>query len=136
YITASELFSRALAFIYAIAFLSFALQARGLIGSEGILPVREFLGAVRQQLGGIAPWRLPTLFWWGSDDITLLSIAYGAVVLSFVSLMTKAHSRWQRIIFIVLWVYYLSIVNAGQVFMGYQWDWLLIETGFLAIFLR
>jgi predicted DCC family thiol-disulfide oxidoreductase YuxK len=136
YNTASELFSRALAFIYAIAFLSFALQARGLIGAEGILPVSEFLGAVRQQVGGLAPWRLPTLFWWGSGDITLLSIAWGGVVLSFVSLLTKAHSRWQRIIFIVLWAYYLSIVNAGQVFMGYQWDWLLIETGFLAIFLQ
>ena len=27
-------------------------------------------------------------------------------------------------------------MNAGQIFMGYQWDWLLIEAGFLAIFLR
>jgi hypothetical protein len=44
-----------------------------------------------------------------------------------VSLLTKAHSGWQRIIFIVLWAYYLSIVNAGQIFMGYQWDWLLLK---------
>ena len=136
YNTAAELFSRTLALIYAIAFMSFALQARGLIGSGGILPVTEFLGAVRQQIGGIALWRLPTLFWWGSADVTLLSIAWGGVALSLVSLLTKAHSGWQRIIFIVLWAYYLSIVNAGQIFMGYQWDWLLVEAGFLAIFLR
>lgn len=136
YRTASELFSRALAVIYAIAFLSFGLQVRGLVGSEGILPASEFLNAVRQQVGGMAPWRLPTLFWWGSADITLLSITWGGVALSLVSLLTKAHSRWQRIIFIVLWVYYLSIVNAGQIFMGYQWDWLLLEAGFLAIFLQ
>ena len=127
YRTASELFSRAIAVIYAIAFLSFGLQVRGLVGSEGILPVSEFLNAVRQQVGATAPWRLPTLFWWGSADVTLLSITWGGVALSLVSLLTRAHSGWQRIIFIVLWVYYLSIVNAGQIFMGYQWDWLLLE---------
>ena len=136
YHTASELFSRVLAIIYAVAFISFGLQARGLIGSEGILPAREFLSAVHQQLGGIAMWRLPTLFWWGSADLTLLSITWGGVALSLVSLLTKAHSRWQSIVFIVLWAYYLSIVNAGQIFMGYQWDWLLVEAGFLAIFLQ
>ena len=136
YRTASELFSRAIAVIYAIAFLSFGLQVRGLAGSEGILPATEFLSAVRQQVGAMAPWRLPTLFWWGSADVTLLSITWGGVALSLVSLLTRAHSRWQRIIFIVLWIYYLSIVNAGQIFMGYQWDWLLLEAGFLAIFLQ
>src|SRR6185437_15161367 len=44
--TASDLFSRILALIYAIAFVSFGLQARGLVGSEGILPARDFLEAV------------------------------------------------------------------------------------------
>ena len=136
YHTASELFSRALAVIYAIAFISFGLQVRGLIGAEGILPAREFLDAVHKQLGSAALWRLPTLFWWGSADLTLLSITWGGVALSLVSLLTKAHSRWQRLVFIILWAYYLSIVNAGQIFMSFQWDWLLVEAGFLAIFLK
>ena len=136
YRTAAELFSRALAIIYAIAFLSFGLQVRGLIGSEGILPAGEFLTAVHNQLGGMGWWRVPTLFWWGSADLTLLSITWGGVSLSLVSLLTKAHTRWQRIIFVVLWAYYLSIVNAGQEFMSFQWDWLLVEAGFLAIFLQ
>jgi len=34
----------------------------------------------------------------------------------------------------LLWLFYLSLVVAGQIFMGYQWDALLLETGFLAIF--
>ncbi|HVW08598.1 MAG TPA: lipase maturation factor family protein [Bryobacteraceae bacterium] len=134
--TASDLFSRVLAVIYAIAFLSFALQARGLVGSEGILPARDFLDAVYRQLGAAGMWRLPTIFWWGSSDITILSITWGGVVLSLVSLMAKPHSRWQRAIFAILWVYYLSMVNAGQQFMAFQWDWLLVEAGFIAIFLR
>ena len=136
YHTASEVFSRALSIVYFIAFLSFGLQVRGLIGSEGILPAREFLSAVHAQLGNVSWWRLPTLFWWGDADVTLLSITWGGVALSLFSLLTRAHSKWQRIIFAVLWIYYLSIVNAGQVFMSFQWDWLLVEAGFIAIFLQ
>jgi hypothetical protein len=33
-----------------------------------------------------------------------------------------------------LWASYLSLTVIGQIFMGYQWDALLLETGFLAIF--
>jgi predicted DCC family thiol-disulfide oxidoreductase YuxK len=134
--TASDFFSRILAVVYGIAFASFGLQARGLVGAEGILPAREFFDAVHRQLGAVGMWRLPTIFWWGSSDLTILSITWTGVVLSVMSLVTKRHSRWQRIIFIVLWIYYLSIVNAGQVFMAFQWDWLLVEAGFIAIFLR
>jgi uncharacterized membrane protein YphA (DoxX/SURF4 family) len=35
---------------------------------------------------------------------------------------------------VCLWACYLSLTTAGQVFLGYQWDALLLETGFLAIF--
>ncbi|MES1262165.1 MAG: lipase maturation factor family protein, partial [Acidobacteriota bacterium] len=62
-------------------------------------------------------------------------IAWGGVALSAISILARPHSRWQRLIFIILFVYYLSIVSAGQIFMSYQWDLLLLETGFLAIFL-
>ena len=34
-----------------------------------------------------------------------------------------------------LWVLYLSIVNVGQTFYGFGWESLLLEAGFLAIFL-
>jgi hypothetical protein len=34
-----------------------------------------------------------------------------------------------------LWVVYLSLTTAGQAFLGFQWDNLLLEVGFLAIFL-
>jgi hypothetical protein len=35
----------------------------------------------------------------------------------------------------VLWALYLSIVNVGQVWYGFGWESLLLETGFLAVFL-
>ena len=36
---------------------------------------------------------------------------------------------------VLLWVFYLSLVVAGQVFLGYQWDSLLLEAGLLAVLL-
>jgi hypothetical protein len=36
---------------------------------------------------------------------------------------------------VLLWVLYLSLSVAGQVFMNFQWDYLLLEVGFLSIFL-
>jgi hypothetical protein len=35
----------------------------------------------------------------------------------------------------LLWVFYLSFVNFGRLFYGFGWEDLLLETGFLAIFL-
>ena len=32
------------------------------------------------------------------------------------------------------WVFYLSLVTVGQDFLSFQWDALLLEAGFLAIF--
>ena len=34
-----------------------------------------------------------------------------------------------------MWAFYLSLAVAGQTFLGFQWDILLLETGFLSIFL-
>ncbi len=133
--TSAALFSRALAFIYLIAFASFGMQVRGLIGSDGIVPAAEYLRIATEQLGTSALWKVPMLFWWAHSDFALLSIAWGGVALSAIAILARPHSRWQRIIFAMLFVYYLSLVSAGQVFMSYQWDLLLLETGFLAIFL-
>lgn len=136
YRMASSLFARALAFIYMIAFASFGMQVRGLIGADGILPVKMYLQYAVAQLGSSAHWRVPTLFWWTQSDFGLLSIAWGGVALAAIATIARPHSGWQRSIFAILFVYYLSIVSAGQIFMSYQWDLLLLEAGFLAIFLR
>jgi len=43
---------------------------------------------------------------------------------------------FQRVAAALLFALYLSLVTAGQAFMSFQWDLLLLETGFLAIFLK
>jgi len=136
YYKATSLFGRVLAFIYMVAFASFGMQARGLVGSEGILPINMYFRMASAQLGSAAHWRLPSIFWWAQSDFALLSIAWGGVALAAIATLARPYSVWQRGIFGILFVYYLSIVGAGQIFMSYQWDLLLLETGFLAIFLR
>jgi predicted DCC family thiol-disulfide oxidoreductase YuxK len=136
YRTASIVFGRVLSLIYMVAFASFGIQARGLIGANGILPADNFFRYVGAQLGIAAWWRLPSIFWWLHGDYGLLFIPWSGVALAAVSIMAKPFSGWQRTIFAILFLYYLSIVSAGQIFMGYQWDYLLLEAGSLAIFLR
>ena len=34
-----------------------------------------------------------------------------------------------------MWAIYLSLVNVGQIFYGFGWESLLLEAGFLAVFL-
>jgi predicted DCC family thiol-disulfide oxidoreductase YuxK len=133
---ASAWFARAMALIFAIAFASFGRQVRGLIGLQGIQPVSEFLVEAQRQFGAAAFWKVPTLFWWAKSELGLLSIVWGGAVLSAVAGIARPHSAGQKAAFTVAFVYYLSVVQGGQIFMGYQWDYLLLEAGFLAIFLK
>src|SRR6266699_7144966 len=127
----SWLFLRLFGAIYIAAFASLGVQVLGLVGHDGILPLGEYLPAARQGWGVAAYWRLPTLFWLDSSDTVLLAAAMIGVVLGlFVAL-----GIWVRLALIGAFVLYLSFVYAGQVFTNYQRDQLLLEAGFLAVFL-
>jgi predicted DCC family thiol-disulfide oxidoreductase YuxK len=136
YERASGWFARGIALIYLIAFISFARQIRGLIGENGILPVIDFLPLVSRSYPSGATFVAPTLFWWANGDFALESIAWGGAVLAFVAMIGRPHTGGQKAAFVVLFIYYLSMVTGGQVFTGFQWDFLLLEAGFLAIFLK
>ena len=127
----SWLFLRLLGAIYLMAFASFGVQAGGLVGSHGILPASEFLRAVHESLGTASYWNVPTLLWLNQSDAGLRAVWIIGICLSL-SLMLGLNARAVRV---GLFVLYLSLDTAGQVFMSYQWDALLLETGFLAIFL-
>ena len=128
---ASWLFLRLLGLTYLIAFLSFGVQAAGLIGSRGISPVPDFLEAARQYFGTARFWNVPTLLWFQSSDAVIRMVWIAGAVFSGL-MVVGANFRWVRVAVFVL---YLSLVVAGQEFMGYQWDALLLESGFLAMFL-
>jgi lipase maturation factor 1 len=129
------LFVRGLALIYAVAFASFATQIAGLIGAHGILPLGEYMDAVTKGVGLSRLHMLPMVFWFGdwssAGDRMLIGFCWLGVFFSVLLIL----GRMQKLLLIVLYVMYLSLCSAGQDFMSFQWDALLLEAGFLAIFL-
>ena len=125
------LFPRLLGGVYFLAFSSLLAQVLGLYGSQGILPIGVYLKALREFRGKRAYRLCPTLFWFGSSDRVLKGSALLGVVLS---LLLVAGAPPVPLLFF-LWLLYLSFVTAGQEFLSYQWDALLLETGFMTIFL-
>ncbi|MDP9291497.1 MAG: lipase maturation factor family protein [Verrucomicrobiota bacterium] len=129
YRVAGWLFVRALGVIYLVAFASLGLQVIALIGRRGILPATDYLKAWHDQLGTGAYWRLPTLFWFNSSDSMLIGLCIGGIVLACAVIAGFAPA----ICLALLWALYLSFVSVGRVFLSYQWDALLLETGLLAV---
>lgn len=128
-------FLRALGLIYLIAFLSLWTQIDGLIGHDGILPTDRFMMAAKQQcdLQGIGPDRfhlLPTFCWFDASDGGLHFQCAAGVMLASLLLVGIAPAPC----LVLLWLLYLSLVTVGRDFLGFQWDNLLLEAGFLAIF--
>jgi predicted DCC family thiol-disulfide oxidoreductase YuxK len=131
YFASRRWFLRALGVVYLIAFVSLWVQVDGLIGTRGVSPVGDFLPAAHQQLGGRAFWILPTLCWFNSSDAFLHFLCGAGVVLSLLLIVGIT----PILSLIGLLVFYLSLTIAGQTFLSFQWDILLLETGFLSIFL-
>ncbi|HWM23869.1 MAG TPA: lipase maturation factor family protein [Chthoniobacterales bacterium] len=130
YFESRRWFLRSLGCVYLIAFLSLWMQVDGLIGEKGILPVAEFLPAARAHLGGNAPFVLPTLCWLNASNAFLHFLCGAGAVLSVLLIA----GFLPVISLVLLFVSYLSLTIAGQTFLSFQWDILLLETGFLAIF--
>jgi hypothetical protein len=125
------LFWKMLGAIYALAFGSLAVQIGGLIGSRGVLPAATYLGRIAQALGPSRFWRVPTVFWLRSGDLALKVVCWVGVALAILVVA----GVFERAALIGCYALYLSLVTVGQDFLSFQWDVLLLETGFLAIFL-
>jgi predicted DCC family thiol-disulfide oxidoreductase YuxK len=125
------LFLRGLGAIYITAFASLAVQIEGLVGHAGILPFAGFLEAAHRGLGASGYFLLPTLFWLDASDAALFAGTVAGTLLGVLIVI----DRCTRAALIGAFALYLSYTYAGQDFMSFQWDALLLETGFLAIFL-
>ncbi|GAB3280132.1 lipase maturation factor family protein [Parasphingorhabdus pacifica] len=117
--------------LYLIAFVNAVNQFRPLLGEHGLTPVPRFLAHVGFR-------RAPSIFHWHYSDRWFAVVAWGGVVLSAVAFtgVLDLLGIWATMsLWLALWVLYLSIVNVGQVWYGFGWESLLLEAGFLAVFL-
>jgi hypothetical protein len=124
-------FQRALAAVYLVAFLTAARQFRALIGERGMLPVPRFLDRMPFR-------RAPSIFQLRYTDRFFAACAWTGCAVS-VALAAGLDSRlplWGGLLlWLVPWALYLSIVNVGQTWYAFGWESLLLEVGFLAVFL-
>lgn len=125
------LLQRGLAVVYLIAFLIAALQFVPLLGEKGLLPMTQFVQKIRF-------WEAPSLFWFFPKDVVVTVCAWLGVGLAAIAL-TGVSERFgngvSMAVWFGLWLLYLSFVNVGQTFYAFGWESLLLEAGFLAIFL-
>lgn len=129
YLLSRWLFLRLLGAVYFVAFTSLAMQITGLVGTQGILPAAEFLERAHAAYGGAAYRLLPTLCWLGAGDGALRALCWSGAFLALFLVAGVA----QAPVLLLLWFWYLSVSVVGQVFLWFQWDALLLETGLLAV---
>lgn len=115
--------------IYFIAFASLFTQVEGLFGEQGISPFNNVIDIVQSR--NMSFFSIPTIFLLGQSNIMIKFVCgLGAVFALLLSLKILPF-----VSACVVWFCYLSFVNIGQPFLSFQWDILLLEAGFLLLFL-
>ncbi|BBX47580.1 lipase maturation factor family protein [Mycobacterium cookii] len=122
---------RGIAAVYLLAFVAAARQFRALIGEHGLLPVPRFVArrSFKQS---------PSIFHVHYSDRFFAAVAWSGAALSAAmagGLSGVVPLGLTVLLWSLLWVLYLSIVNVGQAWYSFGWESLLLEVGFLAIFL-
>jgi hypothetical protein len=124
-------FQRGLALMYLVAFVVAAGQFRALLGCHGLTPIPAYLRRV--------PFRgAPSVFQLHYSDRFFAGVAWAGAALAaaITAGLADAVPLWtSMVLWALLWMLYLSIVNVGQTWYGFGWESLLLEAGFLTVFL-
>lgn len=131
YWAARLVLQRTVALVYLIAFLVALNQFRALLGSHGLLPIPRFLRRTDWSSA-------PSVFRFHYSDNTFATVCWLGIAVSAALLLgaTDHMPIWGSLVTWALpWGLYLSIVNVGQLWYSFGWESLLLETGFLAVFL-
>jgi hypothetical protein len=125
------IFLRWLGVIYFSAFFSLVFQIRGLIGPEGILPASEYLKSIAEQVGYARYWYVPSVLWFSTSVHVLTGLCWVGMAAAVLLVL----NFWPRRMLAICFVCFLSFVGAAGEFSGYQSDGMLLEAGFLSLFL-
>ncbi|MGW4479769.1 lipase maturation factor family protein [Rhodococcus triatomae] len=125
------LFTEGLAALYLVAFVAAARQFRALLGSNGMLPIPRYLESASFR-------RSPSIFHLHYSDRFFAAVAWSGAALAAATVAgvtARLPLPLCMLVWLAMWVLYLSIVNVGQLWYGFGWESLLLEAGFLAVFL-
>ncbi|MBW2547983.1 MAG: lipase maturation factor family protein [Deltaproteobacteria bacterium] len=124
----SWLFARGLGAVLLIAFVSLGVQAQGLFGSRGVMSIATFVAAAKS--AGHNFWQHPSALWWSSGDAMIT----GVWLVGLIAAAALLAGLVPKVSLLVSWFAYLSFVSLGWPFMSFQWDTLLLEVSFTAVF--
>lgn len=120
-----DLYLRGFGVIALLAFRSLERQLPGLIGEQGIAPASDRLAWSRQRHGRARPDLMPTLFWYvGASDRALVRTAKAGQLLGALLALGIAPAPCA----LGIGAIELSFMQVGDVFLGYQWESLLVES--------
>ncbi|CDR33478.1 lipase maturation factor family protein [Criblamydia sequanensis] len=131
YSLSTLIFLHLLGLIYFIAISGLFIQFRGLIGQKGILPLDEFKTLLFNRIGKKAYRKIPMLFWFGKGD-AFMGAVFGVGLLASLLLFLGFA---KPLMILILYGVYISIIYAGQDFLGFGWELFLIEITTHAFFL-
>jgi len=126
YTTIAHLLPRMLGFIYFVAIGALLLQIHGLIGSKGILPLSEYLSFLKFYYPKRCYTEAPTLFWLNSSDLMISSVAVVGTLFSVLLML----GYYPALLLLLLYIIHLSLITAGQDFLSFGWEGLLLEITF------
>ncbi len=129
----SMLFLRLLGLVFLVAFISFWGQAEGLVGDHGIFPVTAYFNAIKAAPslpGNLDRFLAAPSLLWISPDSSGLSAVMGTGVVCSLLLMAGLLPGWALLGCVLM---YQSLRAGVPIFLGFQWDILLVETGFVAL---
>ncbi|XP_071440324.1 lipase maturation factor 2-like [Hetaerina americana] len=131
-----NLYLRGISVVYLFAFASLYVQIPGLYGNNGVLPART---QMESKANGVLAKFLtkPTLLWFapylGLDTEYMMDVlAIVGIAIAFLGMVSQKFCN--AMTFTLMWVLYYSLYQVGQTFMWFQWDILLLEAGFISIF--
>ena len=122
---------RCLGLIWTVTFAIWWSQFPLLVGERGLTPLTLYLQRVGELYRDEALIRLPTVFWLDPSDRAMWAVGLVGTVLGVAVALGVTNALVQA----VLWILYVSVVNAGQDWYGYGWEMLMCEVSFLSIFL-
>ncbi|HEV8546325.1 MAG TPA: lipase maturation factor family protein, partial [Candidatus Limnocylindrales bacterium] len=131
YTIARLVIERGLGLIYLIAFVVALRQFPALSGEHGLQPATRLLARIRFL-------DAPSIFQWGYSDRRLGVVVWAGVAIAALTVLgipQLAPIPVTMASWFVLWILYQSIVNIGGTFYSFGWESLLLEAGFLGIFL-
>lgn len=130
YSIAAQLLPRLLGFIYFWAIGAFLFQILGLLGQNGILPIKHYLDHFRTHYPKKRFFYIPSLFWVNSSDKALMGLTIAGTLFSVLLMLGFYPSLFLALLFLI----YVSIVSVGQEFLSFGWESFLLEITFYAFF--